>query len=88
MTDDGEDRLKNITLSVDERVLHEARVYAAKRGTSVNALVRGYLDDVVSREDRIRHALERIRELSEQSTARIGPRTWTRDDLHARGGVR
>lgn len=37
---------KNITLAIDELVLAEARVVAAKHGTTVNALVRSYLEDV------------------------------------------
>lgn len=74
----------NITLSVDESVLRTVRVYAAQRGSSVNALVREFLAGIASREDRVSRARERIRELSGRSTARVGSRSWTRDDLHAR----
>ena len=74
----------NITLSVDESVIRLVRIYAAERGSSVNALVRDFLSGIATREDRVRRARERLRELGAQSTARIGPRTWTRDDLHAR----
>lgn len=77
-------RVKNITLSVDEAVIRTVRLYAAERGSSVNALVREYLTNLAKREDRARGARKRIRELSEQSTARIGPRSWTREDLHER----
>lgn len=76
--------MRNITLSVDEAVLRTVRVYAAERGSSVNALVRQFLSSIAGREDRARQARRRIRELSEQSTARVGPRSWSRDDLHAR----
>jgi hypothetical protein len=76
--------MKNITLSVDEGVLRAARRYATERNSTVNALVRDFLTDIARREDRARTARERIRELSERSSARIGKRTWTRDDLHAR----
>ena len=76
--------MRNITLSVDDAVLHSARVYAAERGSSVNALVREFLTGIAHREDRVRQARQRIRELSERSTARVGPRNWSRDDLHAR----
>lgn len=74
----------NITLSVEESVLRTVRVYAAQRGSSVNALVREFLAGIATREDRVSRARERIRELSGKSTARIGSRSWTRDDLHAR----
>ena len=79
--------MKNITLSVDEDVLRAVRLCAAKRGSTVNAIVREILTELVNREDRgdrVRKARRRIVELSERSTARIGSRTWTRDELHQR----
>jgi len=76
--------VKNVTLSVDEKILAAVRRYAVERDSSVNALVRDFLAEIATREDRARKARERIRELSDQSTARIGSRTWTRDELHER----
>ncbi len=76
--------MKNVTLSVDEKILAAVRRYAVERDSSVNALVRDFLAEIATREDRARKARERIRELSDQSTARIGSRTWTRDELHER----
>jgi Family of unknown function (DUF6364) len=37
------ERVKNLTLSLDDEVYHAARVEAAKRRTSVSAVVRSYL---------------------------------------------
>jgi hypothetical protein len=37
------EQVKNITLSLDDAVYHAARVEAAKRRTSVSAVVRAYL---------------------------------------------
>ena len=76
--------MKNITLSVDEKVLRAARRYAAERDSSVNGLVREFLTGIAEREDTARSARRRIRELSRRSNARIGAKSWTRDDLHAR----
>ncbi len=76
--------MKNITLSVDEDTLAEVRRYAANRDSSVNALVREFLREIATREDRARKARQKIRELSESSKARIGSRSWTRTDLHER----
>jgi len=76
--------MKNITLSVDEKVLAVARRYAAEHNSSVNGLVREFLSGIAEREDRARKARGRIRELSKRSTARIGAKSWTRDDLHER----
>ena len=38
---------KNLTISVDEQLLARARTLAAKQGTSVNALLRGFLESLV-----------------------------------------
>ena len=76
--------MKNVTLSVDADVLAAARRYAAERDSSVNALVREFLTAIAHREDRAKRARQRIRELSESSEARIGSKSWSRDDLHAR----
>ena len=76
--------MKNITLSVDEDVVRTVRRYAAERGSTVNALVREFLTGLANREDRARQARQRIRQLSDQSTARVGSRSWTREELHER----
>jgi hypothetical protein len=76
--------MKSVTLSVDERVLAVVRRYAADRNSSVNALVREFLSSIAQKEDRAGRARQRIRELSEASEARIGSRSWNRDELHAR----
>ena len=41
--------MRNITVSIDEETHRRARVRAAELGTSVSALVRGYLSVLVSR---------------------------------------
>ncbi|MFN7955059.1 MAG: DUF6364 family protein [bacterium] len=76
--------MKNLTLSVDESVLAAARQYAAARHSSVNRLVREFLTEIATREDRARRARRRLLDLSNRSKARIGPKTWSRDDLHER----
>jgi hypothetical protein len=76
--------MKNITLSVDEKVLAVVRRRAAEQNSSVNALVRDYLNNLAAHEDRANRARARIRELSAQTQGRIGKKTWTRDDLHDR----
>ncbi len=76
--------MKNITLSIDEQTLESVRQYAATRQSSVNALVREYLTRLAETEDRASKALKRMRKLSEESTASIGPQDWRRSDLHDR----
>lgn len=76
--------MKNVTLSIDERTLAAARRYAAQHDTSLNKLIRGYLEGIAKRQDRARDVRRRIRELSEQSPARLGPRLPSRRELHDR----
>lgn len=76
--------MKNLTLAVDEKVLEAVRLYAAERGTTVNALVRAELERIARSEDRIAAARRRIRDLAARSAAEVGPIDWTRGDLHER----
>jgi hypothetical protein len=76
--------MKNITLSVEEQVLERVKVYAAEHRTTVNALVRNYLERIARSEDRAREAMRELRALSDRSTAEVGPITWRRDELYDR----
>ena len=76
--------MKNITLSIDEAVLAAVRRHAADRDTTVNALVREYLTCLAQHDQKAQRARQRLRELSDASPARLGERTWRRDELHDR----
>jgi plasmid stability protein len=80
----------NLTITVDEQTLKKARIRALEEGTSVNAVLRDYLESYagVSREQR--EALQRILASSQESTSGSGPggRTWTREELYDREGLR
>lgn len=75
--------MKNITLAIDERVLEEVRVYAAKRSTTVNALVREYLKRLTDEEAQLADTRERMRELIDNSEAELGPDyVWNREEIY------
>ena len=76
--------MKNVTLALDEAMLREARRIAAERSTSLNAIIRDYLRQLTERESGAAKARRRIVELCRESTAEIGARHWTRDELHER----
>lgn len=76
--------MKNITLSIDEDVLMVVRRYAVEQGSSVNGIVREFLTGIAERDDRAKKVRKKIRQLSNRSTARIGSKSWTRDELHER----
>ncbi len=76
--------MANLTLSIDDALLEEARQTAARSGTTVNAIVRDHLANLASRDARIERARRRLAELAKRSTATIGPRDWTRNELYDR----
>lgn len=76
--------MKNITLAIDEEVLDEARRVAANRKTTVNGLVREFLQRIVEQENRAERAMRELARMSERTTGELGPRTWTRDELYDR----
>ena len=65
--------MSNITLNVPDEVLDEARVFAAERKTTVNALVRDYLISVTSQKKRAKQAMAELREMSLKTGSRLGP---------------
>ena len=76
--------MKNVTLAVREQTLREARRIAAERSTSLNAMIREYLEALTRREAGAVKARRRIAELCRESKAEAGPRRWSRDELHER----
>jgi hypothetical protein len=77
---------QNITLSLPEEDLREARIIAARRGTSVSQLLARMLREMVERETGYDAARERsvalLREGADLGTQ--GRPTWSRDELHER----
>ena len=73
----------NLTLSVDDEVVRKARRQAERLGSSLNQLVRDYLEQLAGRSDPERDA-EEFERLSRQ--ARGDSRGWKfdRDEIHER----
>lgn len=76
--------MKNITLSVDENVLAAVRRHAAEHNSTVNGLVREYLTNLATQQDRASRARVRLRQLSRRTKGRLGKRAWSREELHDR----
>ena len=76
--------MKNITLAIDEKLLKEVRKYAAEHDTTVNAIVREKLAEVVAPKKRMADAVERMRKIADEGGMTVGPIIWTRDDVHER----
>jgi len=75
---------KNLTLTLDEDLLRAARKVAIDRNTSVNQMVRDYLERVVRETDQRQSALARLDEIFRTQRIQVGRRTWKRQDLHER----
>lgn len=75
----------NLTITVDDALLKRARMRALEQGTSVNALLRDYLEAYAGSARQQQDALADLLGLSAAATSRRGSATWTRDDLHDRG---
>ena len=72
----------NITLSIDDQVVAKARHIASVRSTSLNQLVRDYLDDLTRHSD-TKPVLDELDAMWSESSGRShGP--WTREELHER----
>ena len=70
--------MSNITLNMPDEVLDEARVFAAERKTTVNALVRDYLISITSQRKRAKQAMAELKEMSLKTKSDLGP-NWKFD---------
>ncbi len=75
---------KNLTLTLNEDLLRAARKVAIDRNTSVNQMVRDYLERVVRETDQRQTALARLDEIFRTERIEVGRKTWKRQDLHER----
>jgi len=76
--------MANVTLALDDALLHKARVKAVHEHTSVNAVIREFLAGWTRDEDERAAVVERVRAALDASTYRSGGVGWTRDELHER----
>jgi hypothetical protein len=73
----------NVTLSIDDRLVEEARRLAQARGTSLNQLVRDYLETLV-RPRKAGSYSEELRRLTAEGQGRSQGWRFDRDELHER----
>ena len=72
---------RNLTLQLDEETIRQAKLLAARRGTSISGLVARELELLVARDARYEEARRRAVELMAKSVAH-GGRSWRREDLY------
>ena len=76
--------MANLTITVDDEVLKRARLRATEQGTSVNAVVRDYLEQYAGSRRAQEQALANLLKLSAAASSKRGRRKRTRDELHDR----
>ena len=77
----------NITLSLEDELVKEVRKIAVERDTTLTGLVRAYLQQLAAENaasGRKRREMEILDRTFERFQLKVGKRTWTRADLHAR----
>jgi hypothetical protein len=75
--------MKNITLAIDEDLLERSRAYAERRGTTLNALVRSELSQLLIQDQQQEEARQGLLALIESSTARMGPNfKFNREEMY------
>jgi len=75
--------MPNLTISIPDHLLEKARKYAAQRGTSLNNLLREYLEELVGmNKEQLKKVLNDLLELSDRHTGKL--ERWKREDLYDR----
>ncbi|HDQ41211.1 MAG TPA: hypothetical protein ENN39_09325 [Desulfonatronum sp.] len=78
----------NLTITVDEYTLKRARIRALEQDTSVNAVLREYLECYAGTEHLRRDAVHKILDISDTAESGHGDQSWSREELHERRGKR
>lgn len=76
--------MANLTISVDDETLRRARIRALETKTSVNAVLREYLEAFAGGAAGRAAAVRALLKQSRAAQSARGRRRWTRDDLHER----
>jgi len=76
--------MSNLTISIDEEVLKLARIKALKQGTSVNAVLRDYLESYSGSRQIQEDSIKDLLTLSQNAQSRSNGKKWSRDELHTR----
>jgi plasmid stability protein len=81
--------MTNLTITVDEQTLKKARIRALEEGTSVNAVLRDYLESYAGVRRERREAWRKIRELASSSGMSSGGKGLPkREELYDRKVLR
>ena len=76
--------MSNVTLSIEEDDLKQARILALQNGTSLNAVIRDFVKQYINRDTHYQQLTERLLKHTENVNELEGGRDWTREELYDR----
>jgi hypothetical protein len=82
------DPKRNITLALSAETLRKARIYAARRSTSISGLLRVKIKEMAEAEDIYERNKEKALALLHSGFGFDGIEHLTREDMHDRGSLR
>jgi len=75
---------QNITVQLDKKTVHKAKILAAKRGTSVSGLLASEIERLVGDDEAYETAMRSALQFLEQGFRLGGSRRASREELHER----
>ena len=76
-----------VTVSIDDDTLARAKELASQQGVSLDQLIQKGLEDLTAWMS-AEQMIEKLDELWSNDGGNSGGRTWTREELHERSGIR
>ena len=78
--------MRNLTIQLDEELIHAAKALAATKGMSLSAMVAQDLREKIAAQGRYQRAMAAALEsMAEAAGSNRTAPTWTRDELYDRG---
>ena len=75
----------NIVLNIDDEIGKKVHKIARRKNTTLAAMVKDYLTSVSNADGaKRREHVARLKDSCQKMSRDMGPRKWTREDLHAR----
>jgi hypothetical protein len=78
----------NLTLTLDEELVRRAETVARERNSSIDEVVGNLLRNLPAPEmtpAERQEAVRRLDKITRELRIELGPKTWSREDLHERG---
>ena len=77
--------MANLTLAINSHLLKRARILAVQRDTTVNAMIRDFLEHEIRKyEHPAKETIDALRAVLNNSQIPVGEITWGREELHER----